>query len=65
MSSTAESRAKPITEIRDILKDIKRDMNTMQNDISHIKVKIEALIKIKEEKEIAQIVEEQKGWWFG
>ena len=29
--------SKPITQIRDLLRDINRDINTMQTDITHIK----------------------------
>lgn len=65
------SSAKPITQIRDLLRDINRDINTMQTDISHIKeyIRKDEVRKSLEHDKIVEMeteyVNENKSWWFG
>ena len=65
------SSAKPITQIRDLLRDINRDINTMQTDISHIKeyIRRDEVRKSLENDKIVEMeteyVNENKSWWFG
>ena len=65
------SSAKPITQIRDLLKNINRDINTMQTDISHIKeyIRKDEVRKSLEHDKIVEMeteyVNENKSWWFG
>ena len=62
---------KPIEEIRELLSDIRDDMDDMKKDISHIRdyIKKDMIKKqIEEEKTIKsenEFVHEQKSWWFG
>ena len=63
--------SKPITQIRDLLRDINRDINTMQTDISHIKeyIRKDEVRKSLEHDKIVEMeteyVNENKSWWFG
>ena len=65
------SSSKPITQIRDLLRDINRDINTMQTDITHIKeyIRRDAVRKSLEDDKIVEMeteyVNENKSWWFG
>ena len=65
------SSSKPITQIRDLLRDINRDINTMQTDISHIKeyIRKDEVRKSLEHDKIVEMeteyVNENKSWWFG
>lgn len=64
------SSAKPITEIRDLLKNINRDINKMQTDITHIKeyIRRDAVQKSLEHDKIVEMeteyVNESTNWWF-
>tara|TARA_R110000737_G_scaffold225646_1_gene240415 strand:+ start:871 stop:1071 length:201 start_codon:yes stop_codon:yes gene_type:complete len=63
--------SKPITEIRDLLRDINRDINTMQTEITHIKeyIRKDEVRKSLEDDKIVEMeteyVNENKSWWFG
>ncbi len=63
--------SKPITQIRDLLRDINRDINTMQTDITHIKeyIRKDEVRKSLENDKIVEMeteyVNENKSWWFG
>ena len=63
--------SKPITEIRDLLRDINRDINTMQTEITHIKeyIRKDEVRKSLEHDKIVEMeteyVNENKSWWFG
>jgi len=63
--------SKPITQIRDLLRDINRDINTMQTDITHIKeyIRKDEVRKSLEDDKIVEMeteyVNENKSWWFG
>tara|TARA_B100000424_G_scaffold271172_1_gene272839 strand:+ start:2208 stop:2450 length:243 start_codon:yes stop_codon:yes gene_type:complete len=63
-------KKKPIEEIRDLLSDIRNDMDDMKKDIKHIRdyIKKDMIKKqIEEEKIIKEeneYVKESKGWWF-
>ncbi len=65
------SSAKPITQIRDLLKNINRDINKMQTDITHIKeyIRKDEVRKSLEHDKIVEMeteyVNENKSWWFG
>ena len=65
------SSAKPITQIRDLLRDINRDINTMQTEITHIKeyIRKDEVRKSLEDDKIVEMeteyVNENKSWWFG
>ena len=62
--------SKPITEIRDLLRDINRDINTMQTEITHIKeyIRKDEVRKSLEDDKIVEMeteyVNENKSWWF-
>ena len=64
------SSAKPITQIRDLLRDINRDINKMQTDITHIKeyIRRDAVRKSLENDKIVEMeteyVNEPTNWWF-
>ena len=63
--------SKPITQIRDLLRDINRDINTMQTEITHIKeyIRKDEVRKSLENDKIVEMeteyVNENKSWWFG
>tara|TARA_R110002110_G_scaffold176245_1_gene380229 strand:- start:5 stop:202 length:198 start_codon:yes stop_codon:yes gene_type:complete len=63
--------SKPITQIRDLLRDINRDINTMQTEITHIKeyIRRDEVRKSLEDDKIVEMeteyVNENKSWWFG
>tara|TARA_R110000803_G_scaffold12624_2_gene36203 strand:+ start:724 stop:921 length:198 start_codon:yes stop_codon:yes gene_type:complete len=63
--------SKPITQIRDLLRDINRDINTMQTEITHIKeyIRKDEVRKSLEDDKIVEMeteyVNENKSWWFG
>ena len=63
--------SKPIEQIRDLLRDINRDINTMQTDITHIKeyIRKDEVRKSLENDKIVEMeteyVNENKSWWFG
>ena len=62
--------SKPITQIRDLLRDINRDINTMQTEITHIKeyIRKDEVRKSLEDDKIVEMeteyVNENKSWWF-
>jgi len=62
--------SKPITEIRDLLRDINRDINTMQTEITHIKeyIRKDEVRKSLEDDKIVEMeteyVNEPTNWWF-
>ena len=63
--------SKPIEQIRDLLRDINRDINTMQTEITHIKeyIRKDEVRKSLEHDKIVEMeteyVNENKSWWFG
>tara|TARA_R110000824_G_scaffold31496_4_gene102438 strand:- start:547 stop:735 length:189 start_codon:yes stop_codon:yes gene_type:complete len=59
-----KSNKPPIIEISLKVNELKKDITAIRSDISYIKIKLDALMKSKEEKEIQQVREEQRGWFF-
>ena len=59
-----KSNKPPIIEISLKVNELKKDITAIRSDISYIKIKLDALMKAKEEKEIQQVREEQRGWFF-
>ena len=59
-----KSNKPPIIEISLKVNELKKDITAIRSDISYIKIKLDALVKSKEEQEVKQVREEQKGWWF-
>ena len=63
--------SKPITQIRDLLKNINRDINTMQTEITHIKeyIRKDEVRKSLENDKIVEMeteyVNQPTSWWFG
>tara|TARA_R110000764_G_scaffold56630_1_gene123337 strand:- start:28 stop:216 length:189 start_codon:yes stop_codon:yes gene_type:complete len=59
-----KSNKPPIIEISLKVNELKKDITAIRSDISYIKIKLDALMKSKEEQEVKQVREEQRGWWF-
>tara|TARA_R110000803_G_scaffold68837_3_gene130945 strand:+ start:649 stop:837 length:189 start_codon:yes stop_codon:yes gene_type:complete len=59
-----KSNKPPIIEISLKVNELKKDITAIRSDISYIKIKLDALMKSKEEQEVKRVREEQRGWWF-
>ena len=59
-----KSNKPPIIEISLKVNELKKDITAIRSDISYIKIKLDALMKSKEEQEVKQVREEQRGWFF-